>query len=424
MLPLDARRLAEAHARLFDRTTRFVGWGSGSVFDYFHTRYPLPLRYLVDNDASRWGTRRQGVPIVSPEQLRHEHRGDAAVVIYSSAWPEIQRQAQALGDLTALPASAMFAEPAVRERLARADELAAMPPQPRHPRFDRTVVVQGPVWRGVTPQVLRVLRALHPGNAVVLSTWEDTDLDTLAEAAALADDVVLSARPLSAGIQNRNAQIVSTRAGIERAAASGARTILKTRTDLAVMAPSVFEQAEWWLERIGRSAARAYGLRDRIIVPASFTRKFLLYHPSDLVMLGAADDLRRYWSAPLDARTGELLSPQWLDRPLADVNMDGNPTESYLGLQFCRAIGRPACGTVRDSWDFYRDLFAVVDNDWFEMLWFKNLAIPDENVRRGVRQMVTQAFWQRLQADDVTVDAELAGLDVHQTLLRALSEAA
>ena len=82
-------------------------------------------------------------------------------------------------------------------------------------------------------------------------------------------------RPACAGIQNRNYQIVSTRAGIERAIGGGAETILKTRTDLAILTPSIFEQGRWWLDRVGNRAARDAGLRERLIVPSSFTRKYL-----------------------------------------------------------------------------------------------------------------------------------------------------
>jgi hypothetical protein len=91
-------------------------------------------------------------------------------------------------------------------------------------------------------------------------------------------------------------------------------------------------------------------------------------------------------------RGGSLLSADWIDMPLTALNMSGHPAESYLGLEFCRSIRRPVAGTLEDSWAFYRDLFAVVDNDWFDLVWFKNLAIPDVGVRSGLRQTVSHAF--------------------------------
>jgi len=287
-----------------------------------------------------------------------------------------------------------------------------------------TIVVQGAVTRGVTAHVLRVLTALNPDNLVLLSTWADTDDELLAEAAEVADEVVISTPPSNAGVQNRNRQIVSTRAGIDRAIELGARTILKTRTDLAILGESVFEQAERWLQNFDSSRARRLGLQNRLIVPSSYTRKYLLYHPSDLAMLGAAEDMARYWSAPLDPRSGELLAVASPESAMAAVNLAGHPTESYLGLEFCRTLGRPVAGTLVDSWAFYRDLFAVVDNDWFDLLWFKNLSIPDAARRTGVRQMVTSAFWQRLFASDPLIERDLLEINPSQVALGALAGAA
>lgn len=134
--------------------------------------------------------------------------------------------------------------------------------------------------------------------------------------------------------------------------------------------------------------------------------------------------MAHYWSASLDPRSGELLSPASLDAPVSLVNMDGHPAESYLGLQFCRTIGRPAAGTLKDSWAFYRDLFTVVDNDWFDMLWFKNLSIPDAARRSGVRQLVGQAFWHRLYSGDPSIEHDLAEMNPQHVALRALAGAA
>ena len=64
----------------------------------------------------------------------------------------------------------------------------------------------------------------------------------------------------------------------------------------------------------------------------------------------------------------------------------------------------------------------MVDNDWFEMLWFKNPSIPDVAVRQGVRQLVTQSFWTRLDAGDPTVARE-ATIDPAVATLRDLCAA-
>jgi hypothetical protein len=423
MLPIDARELGQAYARLYARTARVVGWGTGSAFDYFHDLHPIRLEYLVDNDPTRWGQRRRGIEIVAPERLLTEVPADTVIVIYSSSWMEIRDQIARIGEFIAIPASVAFLDASVREKLSWAETIVERPSK-RSPSAVNSVVVQGPVMKGVTAHVLRILTALNPDNLVLLSTWNDTDPVLLAEASAVADHVVTSARPRIAGVQNRNLQIVSTRAGVERAIALGARTILKTRTDLAILGQAVFEQAGRWLQNFDASRARHHGLHNRLIVPSNYTRKYLLYHPSDLTMLGAAEDMALYWSVPLDPRSGELLSVASPDATLSAVNLAGHPAESYLGLEFCRTIGRPVTGTLVDSWMFYRDLFAVVDNDWFDLLWFKNLSIPDAACRRGVRQLVTGTFWQRLFAADPVIERDLLEINPSQIALGALAGAA
>ena len=423
MLPIDARGLELACQRLYSRTARVVGWGTGSVFDYFHSLYPIRLDYLVDNDQGRWGHKRRGIEIVPPELLWQENPANTVVVVYSSAWTEIRDQIARFGNFTVVPASAAFADASVREKLSWA-ETAASRSVLRRPNAAKAIVVQGAVIKDTTAHVLRILAALNPNVLLLLSTWTDTDPDLLAESAGIADVVVASAPPAIAGVQNRNRQIVSTRAGIDRAIALGARTILKTRTDLAILGESLFDARERWLQSFDPSMAQRFGLSDRLIVPSSYTRKYLLYHPSDLAMLGAADDMARYWSAPLDPRSGELLTVAPGHSPMSKVNLSGHPTESYLGLQFCRAVGRQVPGTLADSWAFYRDLFAVVDNDWFDLLWFKNLSIPDAARRSGVRQMVTQAFWHRLFASDPLIERDLLEINPSCIALSALAGAA
>jgi hypothetical protein len=396
---IDREALDAASRLLSSRASTIVGWGTGSVFDYFHGLHPIRLDYLVDNDRRRWGQQCRGVEVAPPARLAAERPDTAVVIVYSSAWPDIQAQAAGLCGAPAVPASAVFADASVRAQLAGLDALAAAPAR-RSPSSRDTIVVQGPVLAGVTARVLRALSALHPHDPIVLSTWAGTDPALLDAVRPAVDEVVLSSPPACDGIQNRNRQIVSTRAGIRRAVRLGARMVLKTRTDVAVLDGSVFDRARRHLARFDARAARARGLRDRLIIPSAFTRRFLLYHPSDLVMLGHAADMEQYWSAAVDDRQGDLLSEGRVDRPLAEVCLDGHPAESYLGVQFNRTIGRPVDGTLADSWDFYRDFFAVVGHDWFDLLWLKNLAVPDLSLRLGPRQLVTPVFWDQLEAGE------------------------
>src|SRR5262245_52194216 len=167
MMPIDTRTLDEARACLYSRTARVIGWGTGSVFDYFHGFYPIRLDYLVDNDRARWGQRRRGIEIATPERLRSEIPADTIIVIYSSAWIEIRDQIAQFGDFVAIPASAAFADASVREKLAWAKTIAAQRKR-RWPSAMNTIVVQGAVTKDVTAHVLRILTALNPDKLVLL----------------------------------------------------------------------------------------------------------------------------------------------------------------------------------------------------------------------------------------------------------------
>src|SRR5262245_6712222 len=156
MLTIDARTLNDACGRLYSRTSRVIGWGTGSVFDYFHGLYPIRLDYLVDNDRTRWGQQRRGVEIASPDRLRSESPSETVIVIYSSSWADIREQIASLGDFLAIPATAAFADASVREKLAWAEGIARRPAT-RWASAMNTIVVQGAVTSGVTAHVLRIL---------------------------------------------------------------------------------------------------------------------------------------------------------------------------------------------------------------------------------------------------------------------------
>ena len=206
--------------------------------------------------------------------------------------------------------------------------------------------------------------------------------------------------------------------------ALGARTILKTRTDLAILGESVFEQGERWLQNFDPARARRVGLQNRLIVPSSYTRKYLLYHPSDLAMLGAAEDMAQYWSAPLDPRSGELLTVAAPDSAMAAVNLAGHPTESYLGLD---SAGRSAGLSQARSSTAGRSTATCSRSSTTTgstCSGSKTCRSPTRPAARGVRQMVTGAFWQRLFASDPLIERDLLEINPSQFALGALAGAA
>ncbi len=371
---------------------KLVGWGSGGVFDYFHALFPMPLAYLVDNATNRQGQFKCGFEIRSPHDLKKENPDNLLIIIYSSFSADIIHQLSGLGVFSAINAPVLFCSD-YRQQWKKIDHLLDQPTTKKTSCSNKSaIVVQGPTVANLTSKVIALHARQNPQSSLILSTWKDSDSEELKRLEPLIDDLILSSRPDIAGIQNRNLQIVSTQAGLKRCQQLGASYALKTRADMFILAPSIVELSMMLLNSYDPTPAQNWGAHDRLLIPASFTRKYLPYSPSDLAMFGYIDDLSKYWDCPLDERHFDLLS-ECHNKSLFQLGREGLPAECYFGGNYSRSLGRPTSGELMDSWEFYRDLFLIVDNSWFELFWPKNPHFPDTYPHRPTRQTVSNHFW-------------------------------
>ena len=297
------------------------------------------------------------------------------------------------------------------ERRARA--LANAPAGSRAGDPSDAIVVQGPTTAD-TETSLASLRRLYPREIIVLSTWQDTDTALRARLAGYCNAVVLSAPPRSPGGSNRNYQIVSTNAGLARARELGALTVIKMRTDTCLMSPHLFALYRLLEAQYDRGAAQANGLAGRIFVPQTYTKKYFPCHVSDIVMLGHAGDLARYWNVPLDERP---LAPEdfsWGRQSLERIGTEGLLPECYLGWRFAEGLGlADRSAPLAAYWRLLRDYFVVVDDAWFDLYWLKR---PLHLQPRAVDELVTHHFWQTLYFGlEVPLAAWRADLDAART---------
>lgn len=174
---------------------------------------------------------------------------------------------------------------------------------------DISVVVQGPVVHDsskryalpLTFVALRALRQLLPDAQIIVSTWEGSNVRYLDSY----DELVLSKDPGTQGAgpnrvpSNINRQLVSTRAGLEKAIRP---YVLKIRSDMVLQNVDFirnFEEAP--LPSI------PYGVFSRKIVCNNLSSRnphiecpgAFLFHPADHAHFGLAEDIRKLWSAQL-----------------------------------------------------------------------------------------------------------------------------
>lgn len=408
-LDLDA-----VHRDLITGRLKAVGWGAGGSFRLALLDCPVRPACLIDSDPAKGGTTVFGIPVRGPEALAAEDPATTVVIIYSVYFfgVEIARQIEAIGPFRYIaPFAPSFAFP----QLQRFKAVLAAPPPPRPILSDKSgIVVQGGVVPELTELVLRYHRAAHPAAPVILSVWEETDPALLERLRPWCDRLVLNARPSAGGQGNRNFQLVSTRGGLEAARAMGLAKVLKTRTDLVVMAADVLELGA----RLQALHPPPAGGRNRIITSGRYTQKYIPYNISDIILFGDTEDLLLYFSAPLDVRPFAIHSPEYRrDTSLGRYSRDRAIPEVYFATHYLTAVGWKVEGTLADYWAALADHWLVVDDEWFDLFWPKYgiLPVTRQTHDRSPRRTVDHAFWQRL-AFGLDVSADLAAVDVETVL--------
>ena len=165
---------------------------------------------------------------------------------------------------------------------------------------DVTVVVAGPVG-GTTAAVLESVHAHLPGSQVVLSTWRGTAPDALRALARVVESEDPGTAPGSTDPDgaaqpptNTNRMVTSAAAGLRAVERPFA---LKLRTDTPLVSDAVLR----WRSLAARGSGSGV-FRERLLTCSVATRPnhadSLLFHPSDCVHFGLAEDVAALWSLP------------------------------------------------------------------------------------------------------------------------------
>lgn len=84
------------------RSKKVVLWGAGEcgqVTAKLFRQLDLPIAFICDSDATKWGTQLLGIPVVSPSTLETEEEGTCCIQISCKdrAEKEIEKQAETMG---------------------------------------------------------------------------------------------------------------------------------------------------------------------------------------------------------------------------------------------------------------------------------------------------------------------------------------
>lgn len=374
---------------------KLVGWGCGGLFDRLHATRPIALNYLVDSDSDRWGTIKNNLEIRPPAALRAENSSEVIILIYSSFATNIRHQISELGNFQCIDANVVLDE-RYSAACARIAEIVK-----NKVRIENSVdqmsaiLIQGPFVEGVTESLLEYYSKAFPDACLVYSGWKLAEEVREKFIRPHVDAIIENEMPALKGVQNRNLQAATTREGLKAIREIGRTYVMKVRSDLLVGKPSVLSRTVSILQSADSLVCKQFGLNGRIAIPSSFTRKYIPYHPSDLVMLGYVDDLLLYWSVADDDRNfdiDDLVSKISLDK----LGNHGLVAESYFGTQFAKRIGRKLEGSLSDSLNFLRDFFMVFDDEWFELFWTKSPHLIANTAQYPWQENINNNFWMEL----------------------------
>jgi len=78
---------------------KLVLFGAGMMFDDYMKKFGRKYKpdFIVDNDKNKWGRKRQGVEIKSPEAILAIPAGRRKVIVCSAHYPEIEKQLKEMG---------------------------------------------------------------------------------------------------------------------------------------------------------------------------------------------------------------------------------------------------------------------------------------------------------------------------------------
>lgn len=196
-----------------------------------------------------------------------------------------------------------------------------------------SVVVQGAIDKKNTPKCLESIRKFLPEAEIILSTWENSDVEGLDY-----DILVLNQDPM--GLYNRtnntinnvNRQMISTFNGIKK---SSKKYILKIRSDVLLKSSKFLIYFDKFPVRISDYSI----FKSRIIVSTLFTKRYLdnkskipvPFHISDWFQFGEREDIYSLWNSPLANQENDIAVNENIEKCFYDcwIN-DRYTTEQFI----------------------------------------------------------------------------------------------
>lgn len=267
-------------------------------------------------------------------------------------------------------------------------------------KYDRKIkfgiVVQGPIIKELnfTEDNLISLRENYPEAKIILSTWEDQEINR-EFLKKLKIEVIKNKYP-EKGLENLNYQIFSTIQGIKKLKEYGVEYILKLRTDQRIYNKNI-DIALVNLLDIFPIKGENLSQKKRIITTGINTYKYLPFSISDMLMFGTTEDIEKYWEVELSKK--ELLDNK-IFKDIYKITKQKTlwSCEIYLYINFLKKVKNTEKVNYSLN-EYYKALNEnIIITDIIEFYWFK-YRLLDDNYSNDVtlrRQFLREEEWINL----------------------------
>lgn len=360
---------------------KVIGWGAGGYFANYDNIFHIKLDYIIDSNESKWNSEFYGFKIKGPDSLKEEDPEKTIIIIYSTFPAAIEKMIKSYGNFAFVLAPVVFSYNMFNLKRKRIKSIIANNKLKEKYSSESGIVIQGPVYKDTTLEIVRYYATMYPKDCLILSTWDDSNEEEIKELRKYVDYCILNKKPANGGVGNRFFQIESTLAGIKKAKEIGLKKVLKTRTDMMVYAEDILNQCSNIQKLYKDSECEEYGAKNRIVIPSSYTCKYKPYFTTDFAMYGNVEDIFTYWN--LDYNSG-------------DKDFEIYEPERLFGRKYCESLGWNMKNTNEDWWEFCKKFFIVTDDKWFDLTWYKHPIIPSWIEIDSSKECISHYFWQQL----------------------------
>ena len=234
-------------------------------------------------------------------------------------------------------------------------------------------------------QTILNYRKLYPKILIVISTWADSDKETIKEINKIPNvKVLLNDYPQFYGIKNINLQIVSTVNALKYLKDNKFKYALKTRTDQRICQYDS-NYIQIFVRIIINKSKNVSAIKSKLLFSTMNSFRDRYYPISDMFMFGNIEDMLVYWDCDLDIKSIQ-------DIKIENDNqyfMRQGTAEGYLLLKFMDRIKYIPKWNKECSDSFIKTYFHPIDYEYLEQFWYKyhwhiEYSTRYKNIIRGV----------------------------------------